>query len=411
MVICISFWVGLNGAIDTWVSQAFGEKEYYLCGCYLNRGRIIQAVLFIPQALLFFLTKPLLLYLEQEEASADVAQTYIITMLPGLFALTQFETVRRYLQGMGIFACTMYIQFATIIIHIVLWYLLIYRADLGVVGASISAWITYFLNLIVVTLYVTFRNGIVPKESWHFFNFDSFRSLSEFAKYGLTSSLIICLEWWCFYILSMLAGSMGVEQLAAYVILLNISFLLFQIPQGIGFVLSDLVGNSLGEKNLIKTKRYLISSYIVNFITVIVLIIILLIFKRKISKFFTEEVEVDEFIIHCIPAFCAWMFFDFTQGVIWGALRGVGYQTYGAVVSFVAFWGITIPLADLIAFVYDFKLAGLWAAVAIGSSFSAFAYSWIIWTANWSKLTIKIARRIENDKNGLSSHLLELKQE
>ena len=151
-----------------------------------------------------------------------------------------------------------------------------------------------------MTLYVTFRNGIVPKESWHFFNFDSFRSLSEFAKYGVTSSLIICLEWWCFYILSMLAGSMGVEQLAAYVILLNISFLLFQIPQGIGFVLSDLVGNSLGEKNLIKTKRYLISSYIVNFITVIVLIIILLIFKYKISKFFTDQVEVDEFIIHCI---------------------------------------------------------------------------------------------------------------
>ena len=332
-------------------------------------------------------------------------------MLPGLFWLTQFETVRRYLQGMGIFACTMYIQIATLAIHVTLWYLLIYKANLGFEGASVATCITYFLNLLIITLYITFRNGVVPKESWHFFNFDSFRSLIEFSKYGITSSLIICLEWWCFYILSMLSGGMGVEYLAAFVILLNISFLLFQIPQGIGFVLSDLVGKSLGQQSIIKSQKYLISAYIVSFSTVIILIILLFIFKHTISHLFTEEIDVDELIEKCIPAFSVWLFFDFTQGVIWGAIRGVGYQTYGAVVAFVAFWAITIPLADLIAFVYDFKISGLWAAIAFGSAFSALAYSWIIWTANWNKLIVKIARRIDNDKNGLTSHLMELKRE
>lgn len=34
-MVCFSIGVGINGAVDTLVSQAYGDKEYYLCGCYL----------------------------------------------------------------------------------------------------------------------------------------------------------------------------------------------------------------------------------------------------------------------------------------------------------------------------------------------------------------------------------------
>lgn len=34
-MVCFSIGTGINGAVDTLVSQAYGDKEYYLCGCYL----------------------------------------------------------------------------------------------------------------------------------------------------------------------------------------------------------------------------------------------------------------------------------------------------------------------------------------------------------------------------------------
>jgi Na+-driven multidrug efflux pump len=40
--------LGLNGAIATLVSQAFGGGNVRKCGVYLNRGRIISLVAFIP---------------------------------------------------------------------------------------------------------------------------------------------------------------------------------------------------------------------------------------------------------------------------------------------------------------------------------------------------------------------------
>ena len=50
-VICIIPLLGMNGTIETLVSQAFGAKNLELCGVYLNRGRVINTLIFIPLAI------------------------------------------------------------------------------------------------------------------------------------------------------------------------------------------------------------------------------------------------------------------------------------------------------------------------------------------------------------------------
>ena len=64
-----------------------------------NRGRLIQVLLFVPQVLILVNSKNLLILLGQDELVAEAAQTYVICLLPGMFAMAQFETVRRYLQA------------------------------------------------------------------------------------------------------------------------------------------------------------------------------------------------------------------------------------------------------------------------------------------------------------------------
>ena len=219
----LSFWVGLNGAIDTLVSQAYGDEEYYLWGSYLNRGRIIQTILFIPQAAFLLYTKEILVLFGQDEEVWDVAQFYIILMLPGMYAFAQYETIRRYLQAMGIFTFWMYIQGITVVFHIVLWYFLTYTFELGVIGISVASTITNFGNLLIVILYITYYDKTVPKESWHFFNKDSFKGYGEYFKFGIPSALIICLEWWSYELLTIYAGMLSVDELAAHVMLFNLS--------------------------------------------------------------------------------------------------------------------------------------------------------------------------------------------
>lgn len=44
----LSLMKGMNSAIETLVSQARGVKKIELCGVYMNRGRFVTCIMFIP---------------------------------------------------------------------------------------------------------------------------------------------------------------------------------------------------------------------------------------------------------------------------------------------------------------------------------------------------------------------------
>jgi Na+-driven multidrug efflux pump len=44
----LSWLLGFNSALDTLISQAAGAGNHELCGVYLNRGRFLMTMLFIP---------------------------------------------------------------------------------------------------------------------------------------------------------------------------------------------------------------------------------------------------------------------------------------------------------------------------------------------------------------------------
>ena len=49
-IMCLTLVYGVNGAVDTLASQAFGLKDLQLCGEYFNRGRVILTIIFLPFA-------------------------------------------------------------------------------------------------------------------------------------------------------------------------------------------------------------------------------------------------------------------------------------------------------------------------------------------------------------------------
>jgi len=60
-VLCFAVIWGLNGALETLVSQANGFKKYKLCGTYLNRGRMISSAVMIPLIIIFALSDKILI--------------------------------------------------------------------------------------------------------------------------------------------------------------------------------------------------------------------------------------------------------------------------------------------------------------------------------------------------------------
>ena len=47
-VLCLSVTIGMNSALSTLISQAYGTGDLPLCGVYMNRALIVATIAFIP---------------------------------------------------------------------------------------------------------------------------------------------------------------------------------------------------------------------------------------------------------------------------------------------------------------------------------------------------------------------------
>jgi len=62
-VVVMSILFGSIRGMETLVSQAYGKKDHILMSAYMNRGRMILAVMFVPLAVILWFSEPILLML------------------------------------------------------------------------------------------------------------------------------------------------------------------------------------------------------------------------------------------------------------------------------------------------------------------------------------------------------------
>lgn len=96
-IVVFSVMVGLNGAIETLASQAYGNGQKELCGVYLNRGRMVQLAFGLPLCFLpFFYGEQMLLAIGQDADVAYLAGQYMKTALPAIIFVSHLDLMRRW---------------------------------------------------------------------------------------------------------------------------------------------------------------------------------------------------------------------------------------------------------------------------------------------------------------------------
>ena len=203
-----------------------------------------------------------LVYLGLPPESSDVAQKYILCILPGVFMCVQFECLRRFLTVQGIYNPVLYILIISLLIHIISLYIYVILLDFEIFGIAIATATTYSLDLIGLTLYVHFKKDLIHKEAWKLPSMFWLSKIPQFLKYGIPSCLMLLFEWWAFEIINIYSGWLGVEQLAAYVIMISVAVTMFLIPSGISICTTNLVGNYLGANKPNIAKKFSLASLI-----------------------------------------------------------------------------------------------------------------------------------------------------
>ncbi len=96
-ICCFAITNGLNSALETLVSQAFGAGKYKECGTYLNRGRVVVTSFLVPIGMILFVSDKILRRLGQDLIISEISREYTVKLLPGIWCMTQFDALRKFM--------------------------------------------------------------------------------------------------------------------------------------------------------------------------------------------------------------------------------------------------------------------------------------------------------------------------
>jgi MATE family multidrug resistance protein len=230
-VTCLLIIYGLNSAIATLCSQAYGAGNLRKCGVYLNKGRIAVIIFFVPIFGVMFLCETFLLAIKMDPRAAAIAQQYTYGIVVALFFQAQFDATRQFLNSIKQSAVITYMMIAASIYHCIILYVLVIVYNFGILGCAWGTVITYIINTSIVTIYCGWIRTDL-KESFFFPDKECFEDLWDYFKIGLPSSAMISLEWWSFELQAVFSSWLGIIYGGSMVIMINILTVLTMIPFG-----------------------------------------------------------------------------------------------------------------------------------------------------------------------------------
>lgn len=386
----IALVTGLSGALETFCGQGFGAKLYRMLGIHLQSSIITITFFSIIISILWYFSEEVLILLHQEPNVAKMAAIYVRYLIPGIFAYGFIQCTLRFLQTQSVVVPLVICSAAPLALHFGLTHLLVHVIGLGFKGASLSASISLWISFLMLALYI--KCSVKFKETWQGLSLESFHYILPSMKLAIPSAMMVCLEYWAFEILVLLAALMPDSESSTSLIAMcvNTEVIAFMITYGLSAAVSTRVSNEMGAGNIDQAKKA-VSATLKLAILLALIFVCLLGFGHNIWVYcFSSNPEIVRKFAYMTPLLATSIVFDSAQGVLSGVSRGCGLQHMAAWTNLVTFYFIGLPLVLL----FGFKLAlydkGLWLGLICGLFCQACTLSVIINRINWSRVGVQV---------------------
>eukprot|EP00056_Hartaetosiga_gracilis_P005452 m.84816 g.84816 ORF g.84816 m.84816 type:complete len:488 (-) comp12171_c0_seq1:285-1748(-) len=310
--------------------------------------------------------------------------------------------LQKYLQTQNIVLPVFVIGIIVNVFNVIACEIFISRLQLGLVGTALTQNLVAAFSVLCTVMYIYFSKCYV--KTWAGFSKQAFLHWDQFLRLGIPGMFMLCIEWWSFEICQFLAGLFGEVQLATQILQLNIAALAFMIPLGISVAANIRVGNQLGANQPHAAKRSSKIAFVVVVITVTATSLLLLLLRNALPHLFTSDPDVIERMSALVYLLCIFVFFDHTQAVSAGILRGCGLQYAGAVYNVVGFYLIGAPVLYVTAFQYDLEIVGLWSGLITAAGVQCIACLYhVFFRIDYKKEAQKASTRIALNNDTTSS--------
>ena len=238
--------------------------------------------------------------------------------------------------------------------------------EMGLTGAGISTLVSRALILLVFVVFI-FKSKKMNEYARAIK--EALLSRGEMKtvfKMGYPVGIQMALESSTFTFAAVMAGWLGVIQLAAHQVVITISQLFFLMMQGLSFAVSILVSNAFGRKDLGSVREYARKGYFMTLGISATLSVLLYCFRYQAAGIFTDSPEVSAMAVSLFFLLFAYQFGDGLQLCFANVLRGIQDVRPIMYAAFVSYYLIAIPSAYLLGFKAGLGIHGIWMGFPIG---------------------------------------------
>ena len=152
---------------------------------------------------------------------------------------------------------------------------------------------------------------------------------------------------------------------------INIASVSYMAVTGIGAAATVRVGNQMGRKDPDTLKQAANSIFMMGLIWMIIAGAVIFAFRAHLAGFYSQDPEVLMMAGQMLIIVVLFQISDGLQAVALGALRGFQDVRIPTMITFVAYWVLTMPLAYILSQHTAVGVMGIWYALAGGLSLSA----------------------------------------
>ena len=368
--------IGISYGSTPLIAQHNGRKEFAECGQLLSNSLFINIVTGIALFALVSLGSAFFLdHLDQSPEVLRQAKPFLLLLALSVIPMLVFNTFKQFAEGLGFTKQAMMISIWGNILNVCLGVIFVKGlfgiAPMGIMGVGYSTLIDRCVMACVMGIYV-FRSSHFRQylKGFAIRNIDRVRSL-KILKIGAPVALQYGFEISAFSAAAVIIGTIGLVQLAAHQIAINMAAITYMMSSGVSAAAAIKSGNYFGTGDHKNLRSSTTASYHIVIIFMSITALIFTFGNHLLPWIYTSDINVISIAAQLLIIAAIFQLFDGTQVVGLGILRGLGDVNIPTAITFLAYWIVGLPLGYYWGIHLKFGVSGIWYGLVLGLMVSA----------------------------------------
>ena len=373
--VALMFGIGISMGLTPLVSNAFGKGKTNQISRLFSNSLLINFLAGVALFGLVLLFSQSLSLLNQPKEVEALALPFLLIITASLVPLMVFQAFKQFVEGLSQTKQAMFITIAANLVNVFLNWLLIWGhwgfPELGFLGAAWATLISRVLMMVLMGGYV------LTSKRYRDFKIQIFRFKPNWTlcqrilKIGVPTGFQFIFEVSAFSAAAIMMGWISVNALAGHQIALNLASISYMMATGLATAGMIRVSHYIGKEDFKGMREAGMVAFGMAATFMFVCALLFFVLRFFLPTLYIDDPQVISLAASLLVLAGLFQLSDGIQVVGLGVLRGLEDVKVPTVVTFLAYWGLGLPLGYFLAFTMGLAEKGIWIGLLIGLTLTA----------------------------------------